>query len=126
MMLNLTAFSQKDTDTIPVKSFPIPVVKLIIKDLLSGDSAKEQLKLTEQELILTQKQLLLKENIISEMKAKETNYLKIIDSEKQKFTIVENHSKKLAVDLKKEKVKSKFKGITGTLIIGVLTFFLLK
>jgi len=101
-------------------------VKLIIKDLLSGDSAKEQLKLTEQELGLTQKQLLLKDNIISEMKDKEINYLKIIDSEKQKFTIVENHSKKLAIDLKKEKVKSKFKGITGMVIIGVLTFFLLN
>ena len=48
--LSLTAFSQTGTSNEPVKCFPIPVVKQITKDLLSGDSAKAQLKLTEQQL----------------------------------------------------------------------------
>ena len=33
MIVSLTVFSQSATDTLPVKCFPIPVVKLIVKDL---------------------------------------------------------------------------------------------
>ena len=54
LSLSLTAFSQTDTNKEPVKCFPIPIVKQITKDLLSGDSAKAQLKLTEQQLYKTE------------------------------------------------------------------------
>jgi hypothetical protein len=59
------------------------------------------------------------------MKLKEVNYLTIIDAEKQKFGIMENYSKKLEWDLKKERIKGKFKSILGTGVIAVLTFFLI-
>jgi hypothetical protein len=38
---------------------------------------------------------------------------------------MENYSKKLEWDLKKERVKGKFKSILGTGVIAVLTFFLI-
>ena len=50
LSLSSIAFSQTGTNNQPVKCFPIPVVKQITKDLMSGDSAKAQLKLTEQQL----------------------------------------------------------------------------
>ena len=118
------AFSQTDTSKVE-KCFPIPVVKQIMKDLVSGDEAKTQLKLTEQQLLETEKKVSLKDSVITTLRAKETNYLTIIDSEKQKFDIMEKYSKKLEVDLKKEKVKNKFKSILGTGAIAVLTFFLI-
>lgn len=118
------AFSQTDTSKVE-KCFPIPVVKQIMKDLVSGDEAKTQLKLTEQQLLETEKKVSLKDSVITTLRAKETNYLTIIDSEKQKFDIMEKYSKKLEVDLKKEKVKNKFKSILGTGVIAVLTFFLI-
>jgi hypothetical protein len=96
-----------------------------MKDLISGDSAKAQLKLTEFQLIETEKKVGLKDSVITILRAKETNYLTIIDSEKQKFDIMERYSKKLEFDLKKEKVKSKFNSILGTGLIAVLTFFLI-
>ena len=70
MILSLTAFSQKDT-IIPTKCFPIPVVKLITKDLMSGDQAKVELKLTTKELEETQLKVSLKDSIISKMTEKE-------------------------------------------------------
>ncbi len=118
------AFSQIDTSKTE-KCFPLPVVKQIMKDLISGDSAKAQLKLTEFQLIETEKKVGLKDSVITILRAKETNYLTIIDSEKQKFDIMERYSKKLEFDLKKEKVKSKFNSILGTGLIAVLTFFLI-
>jgi len=118
------AFSQTDTSN-NTKCFTIPVVRQIMKDLLSGDSAKAQLKLTESQLDETEKKVVLKDSVITTLRLKEVNYLTIIDAEKQKFTIVENYSKKLEWDLKKEKVKGKFKSILGTGVIAVLTFFLI-
>ena len=119
------AFSQTDTSS-NVKCFPIPVVRQIMKDVLSGDSAKAQLKLTESQLEQTEKKVILKDSVITTLRAKETNYLTIIDAEKQKFQIVEKYSKDLEWQLKKEKVKNKFKSILGTGVIAVLTFFLIQ
>jgi hypothetical protein len=96
-----------------------------MKDLLSGDQAKEQLKLTEEQLKQTEQKVVLKDSVINTMKLKEVNYLTIIDSEKQKFGIMENYSKKLEWDLKKERVNSKFKSILGTGVIAILTVFLI-
>jgi uncharacterized protein (DUF362 family) len=97
-----------------------------VKDLLSGDEAKAQLKLTEEQLYQTEQKVLLKDSVINTMKLKEINHLTIIDAEKQKFGIVENYSKKLEWDLKKERANGKFKSIFGTSVIAVLTFLLIN
>jgi len=96
-----------------------------MKDLISGDSAKAQLKLTEAEVKELEKKVILKDSVITTLRTKETNYVKIIDSEKEKFQIVQDYSKRLESDLKKEKVKNKFKSVVGTGIIAVLAFFLI-
>lgn len=124
LLLNLIAFSQTDTSKTE-KCFPIPVVRMIMKDLLSGDSAKEELKLTEVQLLETERKVILKDSIITTLRTKESNYLNMLESEKKKFEIMEKYSQKLEWDLKKEKVKNKFKSLVGVGIIGVLTFFLI-
>ena len=124
LLVKSIAFSQTDTSKVE-KCFPLPVVKQIMKDLVSGDEAKAQLKLTEQQLLETEKKVSLKDSVITTLRLKEVNYQTIIDSEKQKFDIMDRYSKKLELDLKKEKVKNKFKSILGTGAIAVLTFFLI-
>ena len=124
LLVKSIAFSQTDTSKVE-KCFPIPVVKQIMKDLVSGDEAKAQLKLTEQQLLETEKKVSLKDSVITTLRLKEVNYQTIIDSEKQKFDIVEKYSKKLEFDFKKEKVKNKFKSILGTGVIVALSFFLI-
>lgn len=96
-----------------------------MKDVLSGDSAKAQLKLTIEEVSQLENKISLKDSVITVLRLKEDNYKTIIDSEKQKFEIIERYSKKLEFDLKKEKVKNKFKSILGTGVIAVLGFFLI-
>jgi hypothetical protein len=125
LFLKSIAFSQIDTSKAE-KCFPIPVVRLIMKDLLSGDSAKAQLKLTELQLDETEKKVVFKDSIITTLRVKEMNYQSIIDSEKQKFEIMDKYSKKLEFDLKKERVKNKFKSILGTGAIAILTLFLIS
>jgi hypothetical protein len=122
----LTAFSQTDTSSKePVKCFPISTVKKIIKDLKSGDEAKAQLKMSDSLLVVTEGKVVLKDSVINTMKIKEVNYVKIIDTQSEKYNVLEGYSKRLEWDLKKEKVKGKFKSILGTGMIAVLTFFLI-
>lgn len=124
LSLSLTAFSQQDT-SIKTKCLPVSVFKLIAKDLLSGDSAKAELKIANEHIVGLESKVSLKDSIINTMVVKETNYLKIIDAQNQKYDVMEKYSKKLEWDLKKEKVKGKFKSILGTGVIAVLTFFLI-
>jgi hypothetical protein len=64
----LTAFSQTDTNNKEkVKCFPIHVAKQIAKDLLRGDSAIAELKLTNEQLIKTEEKVVLKDSVISTM-----------------------------------------------------------
>jgi hypothetical protein len=127
LSLSSIAFSQTGTNSEPVKCFPIPVVKQITKDLLSGDSAKVQLKLTEQQLAETEKIVEKKDSVISIMKVKEENYNTIIAAQNEKYSILESHTKQLEWDLKKLKVKSKFTSIlSGSAILVLGTFLILK
>jgi len=123
MISSLTAFSQKDTDSIPSKSFPVPVVKMIIKDILSGDSAKAQLKITNQQLEETKKIVSIKDSVINKLELKNSNSELIINSERDKYKIIDDQLKKTEKELRKEKIKTKiFKSLTtvGTLVIGAL------
>ena len=64
-------------------------------------------------------------SIISTMKEKEVGYVSIIDAQNKKYGVLESYTKKVELNLKKEKVKGKFKSILGTGAIAVLTFFLI-
>lgn len=123
MISSLTAFSQTGTDSIPSKSFPLPVVKMIVKDILSGDSAKAQLKITNQQLEETKKIVSLKDSVIGKLELKYSNSELIINSERDKFKIIDEQLKKTEKELRKEKIKTKiFKSLTtvGVLVIGAL------
>ena len=93
--MNLMSFSQNATSNQQTKCFPLPIVKKITKDLLSGDSAKVQLKLTESQLIETEKKSIMKDSVISLLRVKENNYITIIDAHREKFLTLETHTKKL-------------------------------
>ena len=125
LSLSLTAFSQTGTNNQPTKCFPIPIVKQITKDLMSGDSAKAVLKLTEQQLLETENKVIMKDSVITMLRDKESNYIKMLDAQNQKYSILEDHTKKVEWALKKEKVKNKFKSILGGGALIALTFLLL-
>jgi len=122
----LTAFSQTDT-TPTTKCFPIPIVKLIAKDLLSGDSAKALLKLTEEQLDSIVKKTYYQDSIIGVHIQKEENFNTIIGFERDKFGTLQKYTTKIELDLKNEKIKTKlFRWGTGGLLLslGIVAFML--
>lgn len=125
MILSLTAFSQKDT-IIPTKCFPIPVVKLITKDLMSGDQAKVELKLTTKELEETQLKVSLKDSIISKMTEKEINYNRIINEQTTQYKVLQNHTTEVEKMYKNMRRRNNVTKVFSTIIIGTVTYFLIR
>jgi hypothetical protein len=117
----LTAFSQKGIDSIPdVKCFPISTVKEIIKDLMSGDSAKEVLKLTEKELSKLEEKSHYQDSVINKKEEKIDNLNGVITEERVKYGILEDHTKNLEKALGREKFIGKCtRWISGGAIVLV-------
>jgi hypothetical protein len=121
----LTVFSQQDTDTLRVKCFPKETVKLIMADIVKGESAIKQLEITQKELKMVEKQSIKKDSMIILFREKEVGYNKMIDAEKEKYTIVKNFNEKLEKDLRKERTKNKFIITISTAAVGILTGLLI-
>lgn len=110
-------------DTVPSKTFSIPVVKQIVKDLLSGDSAKAQLNVANKQLVENKKIISFKDSVIQKLNVKISGYEDIVAMERDKYKIVETELKSTEKKLKKEKIKTKiFSSLTtvSVLFIGAL------
>jgi len=127
IIVSLTVFSQTDT-TPTTKCFPIPVVKLIAKDLLSGDSAKALLKLTEEHVDSLTRKTYMQDSVIGVHLEKEKNFNTVIGYERDKFGTLQTYTNKIEIDLKNEKVKGKLLRWANYGLIGVLGIvaFILK
>lgn len=125
-MLSLTVFSQSGTvDSIPSKSFSIPIVRLIIKDLLSGDSAKAQLVLANDQIKKIENLVILKDSIIRKQDEKMKIYDEILVQKDSKIKIMDDKISEVSKELKKEKFKNKFTKIVGSSITAILAVFLI-
>lgn len=126
MTLSSIAFSQTDTGTVPVKSFPIPVVKQIVKDLIEGDLAKEQLKITEKQLQESNTIITQQNEIIMSFRVNEGYYKEILKKNNEIYKKIYDYNKKLESQNKKLKTNNKFKSVLlGFTIVG-LTYTLTK
>lgn len=106
-----------------VTQVPTSIAKKIVKDLVSGDSAKAELEVANIQLKLTEQKVVAKDSIISVFRLKETNYLQQIDAEKSKGLIWQQQHAQLQKDYTKLKVKHKFTKFLSTVAIGTITYF---
>ena len=125
VMLSSTCFSQtvtkSYTDTQKIV-LPVPVAKQIVIDLLRGDSAFAQLKMSNQHIIELENVVSLKDSVIDKMKLKEENYNLIISDEKKKTEIYQKELKITQKELKRIKAKRTFTNIISGVLIGTLTY----
>jgi len=106
-------------DTVKI---PVHVAKQIVKDLVSGDSAKAELKLTNEHVTLLESKIVLKDSIISGHKQQLVLCDERVMNEVKKFDAQGLWVKQLQKENKKLKVKMRFIQITGTAIVGGLTY----
>ena len=120
ILMLLPIFGNAQTqDTVHI---PSHVAKLIVKDLVSGDSAKAELKLSNEHITLLENKVILKDSIISGHVQKGIMYEDRIKNEQLKFNAQQLWIEQLRKDNKKLKVKLRFIQITGTAIVGGLAY----
>jgi hypothetical protein len=121
--VSLSGFSQTDTKSDSIVTLKLPIAKLVIKDILSGDGAKAELK--EVYKVLDEKNLqigLYKQK--DSLKDEKINNLNvIIDKKDQQFALEREKSNSLLKELKVQKFKTAvYKAGSGIALIMTVLF----
>jgi len=82
------------------------VAKLVIKDLLTGDEAKDELVLSVKKFQLLEQKVVLKDSVISNLNDQITNFNSMILTKNDQLNLSQELSKKLKRDLTKTKAKN--------------------
>ena len=118
--MSFTSFSQTATDSTSIR-LEKPIVKLVIKDLITGDGAKEELSLVEQKIELLETKIVFKDSVISTLDNRVLNLENILNTKSDQLSLSQELSNKLQTDLKKQKVKTKLTTGAGILVAaGIL------
>jgi hypothetical protein len=122
--MSLKGFSQNVTDSTSIQ-LKKPIAKLVIKDLITGDGIKEELSLSVSKIRLLEQKVVLKDSIIFNLNSQVGNFESIMLTKTDQLTLSQELSKRLQLDLKKQKIKTKLMGGAGLVaVIGAI--FLLK
>ena len=97
------------------------MAKLVIKDLLTGDEAKDEFVLSVKKFQLLEQKVVLKDSVISNLNDQITNFNSMILTKNDQLSLSEELSKKLKKDLQKQKLKTKLVGLAGIgVAVGIL------
>ena len=104
----------------------VPLARLVVTDLVEGDSAKEQIKVLAKEADLLMQQISVKDSIIGKKNSIILNYENIIGKKDEQIITSKSLSEKLQRDLKKQKAVTKlFKAGSGVFLTATaLAIFL--
>ena len=100
-----------------------PIAKLVIKDLITGDGAKDELAITIDKIKLFEQKIVLKDSIISNLNSQIGNFNSIMLTKNDQLLLSQELSKKLETDLKKQKIKNKL--TMGAGLVGIVAAVLL-
>ena len=115
-MMSLNVFSQNAIDSTSIR-LKKPIVRLVIKDLINGDSYKKELKLTTTKYSLLENKIILKDSIIGSLNYQVNNFNSILTSKGSQLDFTEKLNKKLKSDLRKQKLKTKLVGGVSIIVI---------
>ena len=127
LFTTLSSFSQTATKTDTIVPLKIPVAKLVIKDLLTGDGAKAELVGAYKVIDLKDQQIGLLNQKDSLKEQKIGNLELIITKKDQQFDLERQKSESLLKELKVQKFKTAvYKAGTGAAIITTVLYLLKK
>ena len=104
----------------------VPIVKLVIKDLVTFDGLKLQLVQTEELLRLSKEKITLKDSVITTLNGKVINLEAIISKKDEQFNLERQKSESLLKELKQEKRKGFFYKIGSGIAVITTILFLVK
>ena len=121
-MMSLNSFSQNviDSTSIQLKK---PIARLVIKDLITGDSFKQELSLINIKYSLLENKIILKDSVINNLNFQIYNFNSILDTKGSQLILSQQLNEKLKLEVKKQKFKNKLTAGAG--VVAVLAAVLL-
>ena len=109
-----------DSTSIQLKK---PIVRLVIKDLITGDSYKKELNLVTTKYSLLENKIVLKDSVISNLNFQINNFDSILNTKGSQLEYTKQLNDKLKLEIKKQKFKNKLTAGAG--VVAVLAALLL-
>ena len=120
VMMSLQGFSQSVIDITKIQ-LKKPIARLVIKDLIVGDGAKEEIKLLSNKLGLLETKIVVKDSVIFNLNERVMNFESMLNTQSSQIALSKELNDKLQLDLKKQKVKTKLTTGAGILVAaGIL------
>jgi len=101
LMMSWNATSQNVTDSTTIQ-LTKPIAKLVVKDLITGDGLKLEVKTLNELLVETNNKLETQSQLVTNLESQVLNYQNIIDQKDQQLGTSSELSKQLENQLKKE------------------------
>ena len=124
-MTSWSSFSQNDIDSSKIQ-LTKPVAKLVVKDLISGDGLKLELKTTQELLEETNKKLETQTMLVGNLQTQVNNFVTIIDQKDKQIDTSSELSNALEKQLKRESRTKKIYQITSAVGAGAVLLLLIQ
>ncbi len=124
-MTSWSSFSQNDIDSSKIQ-FTKPVAKLVVKDLISGDGLKLELKTVREVLEETNKKLETQTMLVGNLQTQVNNFVTIIDQKDKQIDTSSELSDALEKQLKRESRTKKLYQITSAVGAGAVLLLLIQ
>ena len=125
VMTSWSSFSQTAIDSSKIQ-LTKPVAKLVVKDLISGDGLKLELKTTQELLEETNKKLETQTMLVGNLQTQVNNFVTIIDQKDKQIDTSSELSNALEKQLKRESRTKKLYQITSAVGAGAVLLLLIQ
>jgi len=124
VMISWSSFSQTGTEEDSSKTIQLtnPIAKLVVKDLIKGDAASDEVKAMQKILTVTNDKLLTQSDLVSNLKLQVTTFQRIIDQKDEQFDTQKQLQDDLESALKKANRQKKLYQIGSA--VGVAAILL--
>ena len=116
-MMSLNSFSQNVIDSTSIR-LQKPIVRLVIKDLITGDSFKKELSLITTKYSLLENKVVLKDSVINNLNFQINNFNSILNTKGSQLEFTKQLNDKLRLEIKKQRIKNKILGGAGLIALG--------
>ena len=124
VMISWSSFSQTDIEIDSSKTIQLtnPIAKLVVKDLIKGDAASDEVKAMQKILTVTNDKLLTQSDLVSNLKLQVNTFQRIIDQKDEQFDTQKQLQEDLESALKKANRQKKLYQIGSA--VGVAAILL--
>ena len=124
VMISWSSFSQTGIEEDSSKTIQLtnPIAKLVVKDLIKGDAASDEVKAMQKILTVTNDKLLTQSDLVSNLKLQVNTFQRIIDQKDEQFDTQKQLQDDLESALKKANRQKKLYQIGSA--VGVAAILL--